>query len=218
MRITTLLSASLALYAGESQAHCKWMRDACSRCAGEEGWWGERRHGLTARRRDADNFETLVVNGVKSEAYEYIRRYTNTLHPLRGTYTHKRRRIFEGDGGLMLTLLQWTDMASADMRCGTDGHKANGTKTLEVAAGHNVTWRADARVYHNGPLSVFMTKVEEAERADGSTPWFKVLDLGPTFSGRGADWKHVLKGEFVLSRARRIFWRKATWEADAVWR
>jgi len=33
-----------------------------------------------------------------------------------------------------------------------------------------------------------MTKVASAASADGSTPWFKIKDLGPTFSGGQAKW------------------------------
>jgi hypothetical protein len=49
-------------------------------------------------------------------------------------------------------------------------------------------WVADTPVYHQGPVSFYMTKVASAATADGSTPWFKIKDLGPTFSGGQAKW------------------------------
>jgi hypothetical protein len=33
-----------------------------------------------------------------------------------------------------------------------------------------------------------MTKVDSAAAADGSTPWFKIKEIGPTFSGGQATW------------------------------
>jgi hypothetical protein len=51
-----------------------------------------------------------------------------------------------------------------------------------------LTWVADTAVYHQGPVSFFMTKVPSAASADGSTPWFKIKDLGPTFAGGQAKW------------------------------
>jgi AA9 family protein len=47
---------------------------------------------------------------------------------------------------------------------------------------------ADQAVYHQGPVSFYMTKVANASTADGSTPWFKIKDIGPTFSNGNAKW------------------------------
>jgi hypothetical protein len=33
-----------------------------------------------------------------------------------------------------------------------------------------------------------MTKVTDAKTADGSTPWFKIKDIGPQFTNGNAKW------------------------------
>lgn len=43
-------------------------------------------------------------------------------------------------------------------------------------------------VYHQGPVSFYMSKVSSAATADGSTGWFKIKDIGPTFSNGVATW------------------------------
>ncbi|XTI82898.1 hypothetical protein V2W45_1464297 [Cenococcum geophilum] len=40
---------------------------------------------------------------------------------------------------------------------------------------------SDAAVYHQGPVSFYTTKVADTTIANGSTPWFKIKDIGPTF-------------------------------------
>jgi len=57
-----------------------------------------------------------------------------------------------------------------------------------VAAGSTVTFTADVAVYHQGPVTFYMTKVADAVTADGSTDWFKIKEIGPTFSGGQAKW------------------------------
>ena len=43
-------------------------------------------------------------------------------------------------------------------------------------------------MYHQGPISFYMTKVADAVTADGSTDWFKIKEIGPSFSGGQAKW------------------------------
>lgn len=79
-----------------------------------------------------------------------------------------------------------------DLRCNTGGSTSHGTNTARVEAGGHVTWVVDPPIYHPGPVSVFMTKVDDAAQADGSTDWFKIHEIGPSFSKKGGDWKDIL--------------------------
>jgi hypothetical protein len=83
---------------------------------------------------------------------------------------------------------RWIDLSDPNLRCNVGGRSSGGTQTATIAAGSSLTWVADQSVYHQGPVSFFMTKVPSAASADGSTPWFKIKDLGPTFSGGQAKW------------------------------
>ncbi|OCL12953.1 lytic polysaccharide monooxygenase [Glonium stellatum] len=103
-------------------------------------------------------FEYLTANGVEGAAYQNIRKNTNYNSPV-------------------------TDLTSNDLRCNVGGESSNGTTTVSIAAGSSVTFRADIAVYHQGPVSFYMTKVSDTTTADGSTPWFKIKDIGPTFPG-----------------------------------
>ncbi|EKG11102.1 Glycoside hydrolase family 61 [Macrophomina phaseolina MS6] len=102
-------------------------------------------------------FEYLTANGVKGGAYQNIRQNTNNNSPV-------------------------TDLASNDLRCNVGGADGSKTSTVSVAAGSSVSFTADIAVYHQGPTSFYMTKVADASKADGSTPWFKIKDIGPTVS------------------------------------
>ncbi|KAF2200886.1 hypothetical protein GQ43DRAFT_55444 [Delitschia confertaspora ATCC 74209] len=103
-------------------------------------------------------FQYLTANGVQGAAYQNVRTNTNYNSPV-------------------------TDLASNDLRCNVGGSTSSGTTTVSVAAGSSVTFTADTAVYHQGPVSFYMTKVADASKADGSTPWFKIKDVGPTFPG-----------------------------------
>ncbi|KAF2477574.1 uncharacterized protein BDR25DRAFT_364432 [Lindgomyces ingoldianus] len=103
-------------------------------------------------------FEYLTANGVKGSAYQNVRKNTNYNSPV-------------------------TDLASNDLRCNVGGGSSDGTTTVSVAAGSSVTFTADTAVYHQGPVSFYMTKVDDATKADGSTNWFKIKEIGPIFPG-----------------------------------
>jgi hypothetical protein len=81
-----------------------------------------------------------------------------------------------------------TNLADNNLRCNTGGNSGSGTTTVSVAAGSTVSFTADQAVYHQGPISFYMTKVTSAASADGSTDWFKIKEIGPTFSGGQAKW------------------------------
>lgn len=112
-------------------------------------------------------FQYLTANGAKGAQYQNIRKNTNNNSPV-------------------------TDLASNDLRCNVGGGSGASTTTVSVAAGSSVTLTADQAVYHQGPVSFYLSKVSSAASADGSSDWVKIKEIGPTFSGGQATWD--LKG------------------------
>ena len=82
-----------------------------------------------------------------------------------------------------------TDVTSNDIRCNT-GTQASAASTHigTVSAGTTVGLALDQATYHPGVASLYMTKVSNDNTADGSTQWFKVAELGPTFSPGAISW------------------------------
>lgn len=113
--------------------------------------------------RLADIFQYLTANGQKGAQYQNIRKNTNNNSPV-------------------------TVLTDNDLRCNVGGGSGSGTSTVSVAAGSSVSFTADQAVYHQGPVSFYMTKVDNAATADGSSDWFKIKEIGPTFSGGQATW------------------------------
>jgi len=116
-------------------------------------------------------FQQLTTNGVKGGVYQHIRQNTNHNSPV-------------------------VDLSSPNLRCNVGCGNGTETSTAEVRAGSAVTWTTDVKVYHQGPVSVYMTKVANAAAADGSTKWFKIKDIGPTFSGKGGSWDATQQQNF----------------------
>ncbi|KAI1260952.1 lytic polysaccharide monooxygenase [Xylariaceae sp. FL1019] len=109
-------------------------------------------------------FQALAKGTAKGVAYEYTRRNTNYNSPV-------------------------TDLDSNDLRCNVGGATGGNTSTLEMNAGDPFTFTLDTAVYHQGPISIYMSKAPGAvEDYDGSGDWFKTFDWGPTFSGGSATW------------------------------
>ncbi|KAI0171050.1 glycosyl hydrolase family 61-domain-containing protein [Pestalotiopsis sp. NC0098] len=109
-------------------------------------------------------FTTFSPGTAKAAAYEYVRRNTNNNSPV-------------------------LDLASNDLRCNVGGATGANTSTVEVAAGSPFTFTLDQAVYHQGPVSLYMSKAPGAAADyDGSGAWFKTFDWGPTFSGGSASW------------------------------
>lgn len=81
-----------------------------------------------------------------------------------------------------------TDLASNDLRCNV-GASGTGTATTTVKAGDSFTWTLDTAVYHQGPVTVYMSKAPSTASAyAGDGDWFKIAEEGPTFSGSTATW------------------------------
>lgn len=108
-------------------------------------------------------FQQLTTPSGKGGVYQYIRENSNYNSPV-------------------------TDLASNDLRCNV-GASGAGTDTVSVKAGDSLTFTSDVAVYHQGPVSFYMSKAPgSAAEYDGSGGWFKVKDIGPTFSGGSATW------------------------------
>ncbi|KAK4153148.1 glycosyl hydrolase family 61-domain-containing protein [Chaetomidium leptoderma] len=108
-------------------------------------------------------FQQLSTGGTKHAVFKYIRKNSNYNSPV-------------------------TDLASNDLRCNV-GASGAGTETVSVAAGSSFTFTLDTPVYHQGPVSIYMSKAPgAASNYDGSGGWFKIKDLGPTISGGSSTW------------------------------
>jgi len=89
-----------------------------------------------------------------------------------------------------------TNVNSNDIRCNAGGTRGVAGKCA-VAAGDTVTVEMHQQPgdrnckneaiggAHYGPVIVYMSKVDDASKADGSTGWFKVFEDGWTKAGSG---------------------------------
>ncbi|KLP05638.1 Uncharacterized protein Y057_10198 [Fusarium fujikuroi] len=137
-------------------------------------------------------FQQLSVGSTKYPVFQYIRQNTNYNSPV-------------------------TDLDSNDLRCNVGTSGAN-TQTVAVKAGDSITFTLDTAVYHQGPISVYMSKAPStASSYDGSGGWFKIKDwgmmlpsrrinrraannglTGPTFSGSTSTWPMYISYTFNL--------------------
>ncbi|KAI8953560.1 glycoside hydrolase family 61 protein [Xylaria longipes] len=109
-------------------------------------------------------FQALGKGTAKGTAYEFVRRNTNYNSPV-------------------------TDLSSNDLRCNAGGATGGSTSTLALNAGDQFTFSLDQAVYHQGPVSLYMSKAPStAAEYDGSGDWFKIFDWGPKFSNGQAQW------------------------------
>ncbi|KAK3401538.1 glycoside hydrolase [Sordaria brevicollis] len=109
-------------------------------------------------------FQQFGLNGQKFPVYQNLRKNTNYNSPV-------------------------TALSSPDLRCNVGGASGASTTTVNVKAGDSFTFYLDQAVYHQGPISLYMSKAPGAVADyDGSGDWFKIYDWGPTFTGNGANW------------------------------
>ncbi|KAI1158455.1 glycoside hydrolase family 61 protein [Nemania serpens] len=130
-------------------------------------------------------FQSLGKGTAKGTPYEFVRRNTNNNSPV-------------------------TDLASKDLRCNVGGATGGSTSTMALNAGDQFTFSLDQAVYHQGPVSIYMSKAPgTAAEYDGSGDWFKIYDWGPKFGGGQAQWtlaasysgtipKCIPAGEYLL--------------------
>ncbi|KAK4161231.1 glycosyl hydrolase family 61-domain-containing protein [Cladorrhinum sp. PSN259] len=118
-------------------------------------------------------FQQLTTGSTKHGVFKYIRQNSNYNSPV-------------------------TDLSSKDLRCNEGGASGSGTETIDVRAGDSFTFNLDTPVYHQGPVSIYLSKAPgSAADYDGSGPWFKIKDWGPTFSGGSASW--TLTGSYTAN-------------------
>lgn len=105
------------------------------------------------------NFESLIVNGEGTEAYEYVRRTKNSNSPIEDvTVDH----IICNNGGI-------DDDVMAE------------TQTLTVQAGDEIGFAINDNMGHPGPLSAWLSKAPgAAQDYKGDGDWFKVYELSYT--------------------------------------
>ncbi|KAI0812031.1 glycoside hydrolase family 61 protein [Xylaria sp. FL0064] len=130
-------------------------------------------------------FQALSKGTAKGTPYEFVRHNTNMNSPV-------------------------TDLSSNDLRCNVGGATGGSTSTLALNAGDAFTFSLDQAVYHQGPVSLYMSKAPStAAEYDGSGDWFKIFDWGPTFTNGQAQWnmaatysgvipKCISNGEYLL--------------------
>ncbi|KAI0201938.1 glycoside hydrolase family 61 protein [Astrocystis sublimbata] len=130
-------------------------------------------------------FQALGKGSSPGTVYQYVRHNTNMNSPV-------------------------TDLSSKDMRCNVGGATGGSTSTLALNAGDQFTFGLDQAVYHQGPVSLYMSKAPgTAAEYDGSGDWFKIYDWGPKFGGGQAQWtmagtysgnipKCIPDGEYLL--------------------
>lgn len=108
-------------------------------------------------------FQYLTANGMKGALYQNIRPVPNNS-PV-------------------------TVLSDTNLRCNVNGGSGGSTTTVAVAAGSTVSFTADQAVYHQGPVSFYMQKAAStAATSDGSGDWFKIKEIGPTFTNGQATW------------------------------
>ncbi|KAI0440681.1 glycoside hydrolase family 61 protein [Xylaria telfairii] len=130
-------------------------------------------------------FQALSKGTAKGTPYEFVRRNTNYNSPV-------------------------TDLSSKDLRCNAGGATGGSTSTLALNAGDQFTFSLDQALYHQGPVSLYMSKAPgTAAEYDGSGDWFKIFDWDPKFGNGQAQWtmtgtysgnipKCIADGEYLL--------------------
>ncbi|KAL3460073.1 glycoside hydrolase [Aspergillus heterothallicus] len=114
--------------------------------------------GLSALTQAHYNFEALIVNGMITQPYEYVRRTTNGWSPI-------------------------GDVNSPNMICnegGLDPTTMANTKTYSVNPGDSVGFTVNIEIGHPGPLAVYMSRAPDGTPANaysGDGDWFKVYAM-----------------------------------------
>ncbi|KAK1146763.1 hypothetical protein N8T08_002524 [Aspergillus melleus] len=104
------------------------------------------------------NLEALVVNGVITQPYEYVRRTTNGWSPI-------------------------GDVTSPDMICNEGGLTDDtmaATKTYTVSPGEQVGFTVNIEIGHPGPLAVYLSRAPDGVAANaykGDGDWFKAYAM-----------------------------------------
>lgn len=131
-----------------------------------------------------DRIPFLIANGAKTAEYQYVRRNTNYNSPV-------------------------TNVQSTDIRCNIGGlASASSTSVQDVAAGSTVGFALDQAIFHPGPINVYLSKAPgNVQQYDGSGQWFKISQLGATFSTGKMSWPadNIVQYTFKIPAATRKF-------------
>ncbi|KAK4150360.1 family 61 putative glycoside hydrolase [Chaetomidium leptoderma] len=121
-------------------------------------------------------FQQLSAGSKKFAVYEHIRKNSNYNSPV-------------------------TSLSDNNLRCNVGGSSGASTTVLGVKAGDSFTFTADVAVYHQGPISLYMSKAPgSVSDYDGSGDWFKVFDWGPTFNGGQSSWPMRTTYEYTIPK------------------
>ncbi|KAF2840989.1 lytic polysaccharide monooxygenase [Patellaria atrata CBS 101060] len=118
---------------------------------------------------------SFIAGGTKTPAFQYVRKNSNMNSPV-------------------------ASVSSNDIRCNTGSQaSAASTQTYTVAAGSTIGMALDQAVYHIGPILVYMSKAPGSVSSyDGSGDWFKVAEVGPTFSTGAWSWKTTEVSQYTF--------------------
>ncbi|KAK4219896.1 family 61 putative glycoside hydrolase [Rhypophila decipiens] len=114
-------------------------------------------------------FPHLMLNGVKTNPFEYVREHENGFMPSNNDF-----------------------LTNQDFRCnkGSWQHRRD-PKTAQVTAGKDVIGfhtQLDTGIYHPGPVTIYLSKAPgDVRDYDGSGDWFKVYQLGTKMPWNGTD-------------------------------
>ncbi|KAL8388322.1 hypothetical protein RB595_009311 [Gaeumannomyces hyphopodioides] len=109
-------------------------------------------------------FQQFSAGGTKFPVYQHIRKNTNMNSPV-------------------------TSLSSPDLRCNEGGLNGGTTSIVDIKAGDSFTFSLDTPVYHQGPISVYMSKAPGSVSSyQGDGDWFKTQDWGPSFNGGQSSW------------------------------
>jgi hypothetical protein len=121
------------------------------------------------------NYPSMILNGVVTPQWDYVRQWTNyeSYNPV-------------------------VDVTLVDIRCNVNGSENFSPDILSVPAGSLLGFDVfpdTTGIYHPGPLLAYMAKAPEGYTAanwDGSgSVWFKIFELGPTFSPGEMNWSEL---------------------------
>jgi hypothetical protein len=116
------------------------------------------------------NFEALVVNGVVTEPYKYVRSVKNSNSPV-------------------------PDITSTQIVCnvgGLDADVRSKTQTYKVAPGDQIGFSINSNIGHPGPAAIYLSRAPTGTTAQdylGDGDWFKVYETtAKAFTSAGIDW------------------------------
>ncbi|KAG8803415.1 hypothetical protein FRC17_006180 [Serendipita sp. 399] len=120
-------------------------------------------------------FNSLILNGKTTPEWQYVRPSNNTNYPIE-------------------------DVTSINIRCNAGAASGIGVQTAAVSAGDLIGTALDIPIFHKGTLNIYMSKVENATTADGSSGWFKIHQVPPVFdSDNSISWPSLGATRFYFT-------------------